>query len=97
MNFVFTDEHKKRRLDVVDLSEHERAELEAYYQNGEKTKTEVLDYFKQKWSHKDEQAIVEFVEKVTATSTELPILLSNNSYCFTEAHKDEMINYYNQA
>ena len=53
MNFVFTDEHKKRRLDVLDLSEHERAELEEYYQNGSKTKTEVLDHFKQKWPNKD--------------------------------------------
>ena len=96
VNFVFTEEHKKRRLDVVDLSEHEKGELEEYYQNGEKTKTEVVDYFKQKWSHTDEQTILEFIEKLTETSTELPILLSNNSYSFTDAHKDEMVNYYNQ-
>ena len=50
MNFVYTDEHKKRRLNELDDNEGE-----------------------------------------------LPVLLSNNSYSFTDGHKEELIEYYNQA
>ena len=50
MNFVYTDEHKKRRLNELDDNKGE-----------------------------------------------LPVLLSNNSYSFTDGHKEELIEYYNQA
>ena len=50
VNFVYTDEHKKRRLNELDDNE-----------------------------------------------AELPVLLSNNSYSFTDGHKEELIEYYNQA
>ena len=92
VNFVFTDDGKKRRLN--ELEEHEQREVIEYYRHNSLTKHQVVEHFADKWAHVTDGQVMRAIEQ---EDVELPVLLSNNSYSFTDAHKNELVNYYNQV
>ena len=65
-----------------------------YYRHNSLTKHQVVEHFADKWAHVTDSQVMRAIEQ---EDVELPVLLSNNSYSFTDAHKDELVNYYNQV